>query len=174
MKSKRYWIIKYSILTVALFLPLLWSFRYVRNLYPSTVWNMMMAGGDLETTRTYCILRGETGSGETIDIRPIELTNAMYGRTWSMVNATIANQSFKLTSLHPANTSLLQEIGGVDKLPAGARMPDLLAAWGNLYNAKLPAASPNRLKSIRIDMYRWDGGGYSNYQTFVQTWRKEL
>ena len=174
MKSQRYWIIKYSILTVALFVPLLWSFRYVRNLYPSTVWNMMMAGGDLETTRTYCILRGETVSGETIDIRPIELTNAMYSRTWSMVNATIANQSFKLTSLHPANASLLQEIGGVDKLPAGARMPELLAAWGNLYNNKLPESSPNRLKAIRIDMYRWDSGRYSDYQTFVQTWRKGL
>lgn len=134
----------------------------------------MMAGGDLETTRTYCILRGETVSGETIDIRPIELTNAMYSRTWSMVNATIANQSFKLTSLHPANASLLQEIGGVDKLPAGARMPELLAAWGNLYNNKLPESSPNRLKAIRIDMYRWDSGRYSDYQTFVQTWRKGL
>ena len=174
VKSKRYWTIRYAVLTTAIFLPLLWSFRYVRNLYPSTVWNMMMAGGDLITTRTYCILRGETVSGETIDIRPIELTNAMYSRTWSMVNATIANQSFKLTSLHPANASLLQEIGGVDKLPAGARMPELLAAWGNLYNNKLPESSPNRLKAIRIDMYRWDSGRYSDYQTFVQTWRKEL
>ena len=173
-RSKRYWTIKYLILTVALFLPLLWSFRYVRNLYPSTVWNMMMAGGELETSRTYCILRGETISGKTIDIRPIELTNAMYGRTWSMVNATIANQSFKLTSLHADNALLLQEIGGVDKLPAGVRLPQLLAAWGNLYNIKLTASSPNRLKAIRIDMYRWSGGSYSDYETFVQTWRKEL
>jgi hypothetical protein len=174
MKSRRFWTIKYLILTVALFLPLLWSLRYVRNLYPFTVWNMMMAGGELETSRTYCILRGETISGQTIDIRPIELTNAMYGRTWSMVNATIANQSFKLTSLHPNNASLLQEIGGFDKLPAGARMPELLDAWGRLYNQKLPEGSPNRLRAIRIDMYRWEGGSFSNYQTFVQTWRKEL
>lgn len=173
-RSKRYWTIKYLILTVALFLPLLWSFRYVRNLYPSTVWNMMMAGGELETSRTYCILRGETISGKTIDIHAIELTNAMYGRTWSMVNATIANQSFKLTSLHADNASLLQEIGGVDKLPAGVRLPELLAAWGNLYNSKLTASSPNRLKAIRIEMYRWVGGSYSDYETFVQTWRKEL
>ena len=134
----------------------------------------MMAGGNRETSRSYCILRGETISGKTIDIHPIELTNAMYGRTWSMVNATIDNQSFKLSSLHPENASLLAELGGVDKLPAGARMPELLAAWGNLYNSKLPESSPERLKSIRIDMYRWDGGSYANYQTFVQTWRKEL
>jgi hypothetical protein len=173
-KSKRYWTIKYSILTLVVFLPLLWSFRYVRNLYPATVWNMMMAGGDLETTRTYCILRGETLSGQTIDIRPVELTNAMYGRTWSMVNATVYNQSFKLTSLHPDNASLLQENGGVEKLPAGARIPELLSTWGNLYNNKLPASSPDRLRAIRIDMYRWASGDYSNYQTFIQTWREEL
>jgi hypothetical protein len=173
-KSLRYWRIKYSLITLTLFLPLLWSFRYVRNLYPATVWNMMMAGGELETSRTYCILRGETISGQTIDIRPIDLTNAMYGRTWSMVNATIANQSFTLTSLHRDNASLLQAIGGVDKLPAGARMPELLNAWGNLYNHKLPESSPDRLRAIHIDMYRWAGGSYSDYQTFVQTWRKEL
>jgi hypothetical protein len=172
--SARYWTIKYLILTVAIFLPLLWSFRYVRNLYPFTVWNMMMAGGDLDITRNYCILRGETVAGQSIDIRPIELTDAMYGRTWSMVNATIANQSFKLTSLHPANATLLQEIGGLEKLPAGARMPDLLGVWGNLYNSKLEASSPNRLKAIRIDMYSWSGGSYSDYQTFVHTWRREL
>jgi hypothetical protein len=173
-RSTRYWTIKYSILTAALFLPLLWSFRYVRNLYPATVWNMMMMGGDLETSRTYCILRGEAVSGATIDIRPIELTNAMYSRTWTMVNATIANQSFKLTSLHPDNASLLAEFRSVENLPAGTRMPDLLAAWGSLYNSKQPRSSPNRLKAIRIDLYRWEGGSYSNYQTFVQTWRKEL
>lgn len=173
-KSKRYWKIKYSLVTIAIFLPLLWSFRYVRNLYPSTVWNMMMAGGDLETTRTYCVLSGETISGQTVDLRPVELTNAMYGRTWSMVNATIYNQSFKLTSVHPANAYLLQEVGGVERLPAGARMPELLSAWGNLYNNKLPASSTDRLKAIRIDMYRWAGGDYSNYKDFVQTWRKEL
>lgn len=134
----------------------------------------MMAGGDLETTRTYCVLSGETISGQTVDLRPVELTNAMYGRTWSMVNATVYNQSFKLTSVHPANAYLLQEVGGVERLPAGARMPELLSAWGNLYNNKLPASSTDRLKAIRIDMYRWAGGDYSNYKDFVQTWRKEL
>lgn len=173
-KPQRYWLVKYAILSVALFLPLLWSFRYVRNLYPATVWNMMMAGGELETGRIYCLLRGETVSGETIDIRPVELTNAMYGRSWSMVNATAFNQSFKLTSVHPANLLLLDRAGGIDKLPDGARMPDLLTAWGNLYNSEEPASSPHRLKAIRIDMYRWTGGRYADYQTFVQSWRKEL
>jgi len=52
--------VKYAILTAALFLPLFWAFLAVRNLYPIAAWNVMMAGGDLERGRSYCILRGET------------------------------------------------------------------------------------------------------------------
>ena len=166
--------VKYIVLTAAIFLPLVWAFLLVRNVYPFTVWNVMMAGGDLARGRSYCILRGETISGETVDIRPIELTNALYSRTWTMVNATIANQSFKLESMHPENVELLGRVGGIDNLPPGARIPDLLETWGRLYNDRLPLSSPGRLKSIRLDMYRWEGGSYSNYDNFIQSWRKEL
>lgn len=167
-------VVKYAILTAAIFLPLIWAFVNVRNLYPFTAWNVMMAGGDLERGRSYCILRGETVSGETIDIRPIELTNALYSRTWTMVNATIANQSFKLASIHPENAELRERAGGVENLPPGARIPDLLETWGRLYNDRLPISSPQRLKAIRLDMYRWEGGSYSNYDNFIESWRKEL
>jgi hypothetical protein len=166
--------VKYAVLTAAIFLPLIWSFAKVRNLYPIAAWNVMMAGGDLDRGRSYCMLRGETVSGETIEIRPIELTNALYSRTWTMVNATIANQSFKLASVHPANAELSRAFGGVDNLPAGARIPDLLETWGGLYNDRLPATSPLRLKAIRLDMYRWEGGSYSNYDNFIESWRKDL
>ena len=134
----------------------------------------MMAGGDLERGRSYCILRGETVGGETIEIRPIKLTNALYSRTWTMVNATIGNQSFKLASIHPDNEELMRRFGGVDNLPPGVRLPDLLQAWGNLYNEQFPAPSPQRLKAIRLDMYRWESGSYSDYDKFIETWRKEL
>jgi len=134
----------------------------------------MMAGGDLERGRSYCMLRGETVSGETIDIRPITLTNALYSRTWTMVNATIANQSFKLASIHPANEEILRRFGGVDNLPPGVRMPDLLQAWGDLYNKQQPASSPYRLKAIRLDMYHWESGRYADYDKFIESWRKEL
>src|SRR6185503_549707 len=107
--------VKYAILTLAIFLPLLWSFVSVRNVYPFTAWNVMMASGALERGRSYWILRGEAVSGETVDIRPIELTNAMYSRTWTMVNATVGNQSFKLANLHPANAELLRQAGGLDQ-----------------------------------------------------------
>jgi hypothetical protein len=166
--------IKYAILTVAIFLPLAWAFLSIRNVYPITAWNVMMAGGDLERGRSYCILRGETVSGETIDIRPLNLTNALYSRTWTMVNATIANQSFKLASIHPENEELLRRFGGVENLPPGVRLPDLLKAWGDLYNKQQPDSSPQRLKAIRLDMYRWESGGYSNYDKFIESWRKEL
>ncbi len=167
-------IVKYALLTAAIFLPLLWSFATVRNLYPIAAWNVMMAGGDLERGRSYCILRGETVSGETIDVRPIELTNALFSRTWTMVNATIGNQSFKLASVHPANAEMISNAGGVENLPPGARIPDLLETWGRLYNDRLPATSPQRLKAIRLDMYRWEGGTYSNYDNFIESWRKDL
>jgi hypothetical protein len=164
--------VKYIVLTAAIFLPLVWAFLFVRNVYPFTVWNVMMAGGDLERGRSYCILRGETISGETVDIRPVNLTNALYSRTWTMVNATIDNQSFKLKPIHPQNEEMLRQVGGLDNLPPGARIPDLLQAWGELYNAQQPEA--RRLKAIRLDMYRWESGRYGDYDKFIESWRKEL
>lgn len=134
----------------------------------------MMAGGDINVGRSYCVLRGETVSGDTIEIRPIELTNAMSGRTWSMVNATVGNQAFKLRSIHPDNAVLLNQSGGIDRLPSGARIPDLLNTWGKLYNEQFAASSPRRLKAIRLDSYRWSSGRYSEYATYITSWRKEL
>ena len=134
----------------------------------------MMTGGNLERGRTYCILRGETLSGETIEIRPIKVTNALYSRTWTMVSATIGNESFKLSSIHPDNDEIVRRYGGVENLPPGVRVPDLLQAWADLYNQQQPPSSQQRLKAIRLDMYRWEGGRYSDYDKFIQSWRKEL
>lgn len=163
---------KYAVLTIAIFLPLIWAFVEIRNLYPVAAWNVMMSGGTLERGRSYWILRGETVSGETIDVRPMSLTNALYARTWTMVNATVDNQSFKLSNPYPANAELLRQTGGL--LPPGARVPDLLRAWGDLYNERLPASSPQRLKAIRLDMYRWEGGDFANYDKFIESWRQDL
>ncbi|HEX5833105.1 MAG TPA: hypothetical protein VFY34_04590 [Pyrinomonadaceae bacterium] len=166
--------IKYAILTAAIFLPLIWAFVRIRNLYPIASWNVMVAGGLLERGRSYWILRGETVSGETIDIRPMSLTNAMYARTWTMVNATVGNLSFKLPNPYPANAELMRQAGGLEHLPPGARVPDLLRVWGSLYNERLPAQSPERLKAIRLDMYRWEGGSFANYDNYLESWRQEL
>jgi hypothetical protein len=134
----------------------------------------MMAGGNLERGRTYFILRGETLSGDVIDLSSIRLTNAMSGRTWTMVNAAVDNQSFKLAKLEPQNEALLQSVGGLPNLPMAARLPDLLQAWGTLYNDRLAADAPTRLRAVRLDMYRWNSGTYSVYDTYVESWRKEL
>ena len=166
--------VKYAILTGAIFLPLFWAFVYVRNVYPIAAWNVMLGGALLERGRSYWILRGETVSGETVDIRALDLTNALYSRNWTMVNATAGNQSFRLATLHPANAELLRQAGGVENLPAGARLPDLLRAWGAIYNDRLPGSSPQRLKAIRLDMYRWEGGRYADYDKFIQSWRQDL
>jgi hypothetical protein len=164
--------LKYAVLTVAIFLPLIWAFLNIRNLYPVAAWNVMMAGGTLERGRSYWILRGETVSGETIDVRPTSLTNALYARTWTMVNATVDNQSFKIPNPYPANAELMRQTGG--NLPPGARIPDLLRTWGDLYNERLPGSSPQRLKAIRLDMYRWEGGEFANYDKFIESWRQDL
>lgn len=165
---------KYAILTAAIFLPLIWAFVEIRNLYPVAAWNVMMSGGTLERGRSYWILRGETVSGEIIDVRPMSLTNALYARTWTMVNATVDNQSFKLPNPYPANAELIRQAGGIEHLPPGARVPDLLRTWGDLYNERLPASSPQRLKAIRLDMYRWEGGQFANYDKFIESWRQDL
>jgi hypothetical protein len=172
--SERRFVFQYAVLTLALFLPLLWAFIRVRNTYPIAVWNMMMAGGELQRSRTYFILRGETLEGESIEIRAAGLTNGLSGRTWGMVGATANNDSFKLRSLHPANEHLLSQVGGFDNLPLGARMSDLLQTWGRLYNEQLPQSSTRRLRAIRLDMYRWDSGEYAGFNHFIDSWRKEL
>jgi hypothetical protein len=172
--NERRWFIRYSILTCAIFLPLFWTFFYLRNVYPIASWTVMMAGGELQRGHTYFVLRGETISGETVDIQAIDLTNALYSRNWTMVNATVMNGSFKLASLHPSNAALLTSVGGIENLPPGARVPDLLESWGQLYNSKQSASSPRRLRAIRLDMYRWEGGRYADYDKFIDSWRKEL
>jgi hypothetical protein len=166
--------VRYALLTLALFAPLVWSFLALRNLYPFPAYTMMMAGGDVSKGTNYFILRGETAAGETLDLPPAELTDALSWRHWSLVSATVENRNFSNTNPHPANAALAAEAGGVDKLPRGARLPELLRAWGECYNARLPADSPRRLRAVRLDEYSWGGGEYKDFGRFVESWRAEL
>jgi hypothetical protein len=164
---------KYALLTLGFLVPLTWSFVKVRNLYPIASWNVMTRGGEIDQSYTYFVLRGETVSGETIDISAAKLTNAMRSRTWGLVAATIANESLKLPAPHPKNAALLAQMPA-DQLPEGTRLGDLLRAWGQSYNSRYPAPSPLHLKAIRLDAYRWPGREYSNFDQYVQSWREEL
>ena len=166
--------IRYALLTAALFAPLLYSFLAVRNVYPFAASTMMMAGGDPGRGATYYRLRGETTDGETKDLPPAELTDALSWRHWSLVSATVENKEFTNYNPHPSNVALAASAGGVEKLPRAARLSQLLRAWGEIYNSRLPEDSPKRLRAVRLDAYRWEGGAYADYERFVESWRAEL
>jgi len=172
--SNRRWFVRYAILTFALFAPLLISFFFIRNLYPFAASTMMMAAGDARSSQTYYVLRGETVSGLTVDLPPVKLTNALSNVTWGLVSATAENKAFLIRTPHPANTALLNALGGKENLPPGVRLPDLLRSWGEIYNSRLPTSSSQRLRAVKIDAYRWQLGTYGNYDTYVKTWRLEL
>jgi len=166
--------VRYALLTAALFAPLLYSFLAVRNVYPFAALTMMMAGGDLTRGASYFRMRGETVNGETIDLPPAELTDALSWRHWSVVGETVRNKQFSIYNPHPSNVALAVSAGGVEKLPPAARLNELLRAWGGIYNSRLPEASPRRLRAVRLDAYRWEGGAYGDYEHFVESWRAEL
>jgi hypothetical protein len=166
--------VRYALLTAALFAPLLYSFLAVRNVYPFAASTMMMAGGDLGRGANYYVLRGETASGETIDLPPAELTDGLSWRNWSLAGETVKNKQFTIYNPHPSNVALADSAGGVDKLPRAARLAELLRAWGEIYNARLPEDSPRRLRAVRLEAYRWEGGSYDDYERFVESWRAEL
>lgn len=166
--------IKYALLTLALFLPLLWSFARVRNVYPLASWNVMLPGTERQKGYTYFILRGETTSGEVIEIPGVDLTDALRSRLWGLVAATANNASLKLRSPHPKNVALRSSSGGVENLPDGLLMKELLRSWGETYNLRHPSPSRYHLRAIRIDCYRWSGDQYSKYDQFIQSWREEL
>ena len=164
---------KYLVLTLALFLPLLWAFIRVRNLYPIASWNVMVRSSPVQEPFSYYILRGETETGELIDLPSMSWSNPLRSRQWGLVVATARNDSLKLQSLHPKNAALLSQLGNAE-LPEGVLMKDLLRVWGQSYNSNHPPGSAGHLKAIRIDQYRWDGSGSANYQQFVRSWREEL
>ncbi|MBC7933610.1 MAG: hypothetical protein H7Z38_23870 [Rubrivivax sp.] len=173
--TEKRWLIQNIALTLALFAPLLWAFVSIRNLYPIAASTMMMGGGS-EGRRggDYYVLRGETEGGETIDIPAIELTDALTGRIWGMVNAAVGNKSFTIPSPHPANAALIAVRDGIENVPRASRLPDLMRAWGAVYNSRLPPSSSRKLKAIRLDAYNWEGKTYADYGRYVETWRVEL
>lgn len=164
----------YVVLTLALALSQLWAFAAMRDLYPVAAWRMMSGGGEVREGVAYFVVRGESISGEAVDIRPAKLTDALYSRTWGLVEATVRNGSFRLRRLHPANAAALREAGGFDKLPHGARVPELLRAWGEIYNDRLAPGSPQRLRAVRLDAYRWAGGRDTSRDQLTESWSVEL
>lgn len=163
-------LLRYSLLTAVLAFPLILAFFSLRNVYPFAASTMMLADRDMQASRDYYVLRGETVAGQTIDLPPITLTNALTGRNWSLVSAAIENKAFTIAHPHPENTAVAAAYGGVDKLPRAKRLDDLLRAWGAIYNSRLSATSGQRLRAMRLDTYRWEGGIGGEYNRLVQSW----
>lgn len=113
-------------------------------------------------------------SGVTIDLPAVNLTNALSNVTFGLVSATVENKAFSIRTLHPGNAVLLNALGRFENLPAGARVPDLLRAWGEIYNSRLAASSPQRLRAIKLDAYRRQPGLHENTDVYVRTWRVEF
>lgn len=169
-EEPRFVAVRYAALTIALFLPLLFTFIRIRDLYPFAASRMMLGTNDSQRGQNYFVLRGETLTGQTFDLPAITLTNALTGRSWSLVRTAVENTSFKIRYPHPANVQLLLNYGGVDKLPAAARLEELLRAWGTIYNSRLPASSNQRLRSLRLDGYRWEGETNRDSNRVVESW----
>ena len=166
--------VRYALLTAALCAPLLYSFLAVRNVYPFAASTMMMFGGDPGRGARYYRMSGETASGEIIDLPPVELTDALSGGCWALVATAVENKEFTIFKPHPSNVALAEAAGGAERLPRAARLGELLRAWGAIHNSRLPADSPRRLRAVRLDMYRWEGAAYGDYERIVETWRAEL
>ncbi|MGH9957779.1 MAG: hypothetical protein ACREBC_11730, partial [Pyrinomonadaceae bacterium] len=96
------------------------------------------------------------------------------GRIWGLVAATVDNRGFQLRSPHPDNAALLAGLPATGTIPRAARLPELLRAWGEIYNSRLPASSPDRLRALRFEAYQWSGSNYSDYDQFIESWRVEL
>ena len=170
--EERRMLIRYAVLTIALFVPLLLAFAALRNLYPFAASTMMLR--DRDPGSNYFILRGETEGGETIDVPPIDLTDALSGRHWGLVSAAVENKSFKISAPHPENARLAAAYASVDDLPRAARLESLLRTWGLIYNSRLPPASRQRLRSVRLDAYRWEGQITGDPGRFLESWKVVL
>jgi len=64
---------RYVLLTAALFLPLLFTFITIRNVYPFAASTMMLGIRDKQSAKEYYILQGETLSGEPVELRGLDL-----------------------------------------------------------------------------------------------------
>lgn len=166
-------LLRNTLLTLGIFIPLLGAFLTGIEWYPISNYKMFYGASALQKGDglNYFIFRGETAAGNTIDIAPIKIMNGLDDRIWTMVNSVIANESFELKWPHPANEKLLATS---NTLSRGVLLPDLLRTWGNRYNAKLRYDSPHRLVRVRLDKYRWSHKEYGNYSEFVESWRVDL
>ena len=174
-KSRRL-ILRHVVLTVAIFVPLGWAFITQTFWYPIHYYRMFYGTSALGkgNERVYYIFRGETASGEIIDIPPVTIFNALDAMVTYVVQASIDNESLHIRSAHPDNIKLIQSAGSIENVPRAVLLPDVLRVFGERYNAKLSGDSPQRLIRVRLDAYRWPEEEYGNYAQYLESWNVEL
>lgn len=175
-RTSRRLILRHVVLTIAVFLPLMWAFITQNVWYPVHHYRMFYGTSTLGqgNSRVYYIFRGETASGDTIDIPPAPIFNALDGMIFHMVNAVVANDSLQIRYPHPDNARLIQSVGNIESVPPAALLPDVLRSFGERYNARFSEDSPRRLVKVRMDAYRWPKDEYGNYAEYIKSWSVEL
>lgn len=159
-----------AIVTAVVFVPLITTFITTLNYYPSPAWSLFSEAGKLDDGRTYFVLLAKTKGGEWEELPPRSISQVLYARWHTLTNYTYLNEPFRISSPHPKNVKLMTEGGGLENVPTGARIPDLLRAWGKMANAKFG----DKFTAIKLEVRRWKGGSYDNYDEFQQQWEVEL
>jgi hypothetical protein len=163
------WGVRYGALTVVLAASLLWAFVTVNNFYPIPVWSLFSDPVGLNAPTDYYVLVGEFADGTSRPIPAIELSDALTGRIHMMVDYVMTNSELDVRSPHPANVALVAAAGGRARIPDGVRVPELLRAWGSIYNRHHPRQP---VAAIRLEQRRWKGQDYTDYAIPVRQWRE--
>lgn len=165
------WTLRYIVLTALLAAPLLWAFLTINNFYPVPVWSLFSDAVSLNAPTDYYVLKGEFADGMVRPISAIDLSGALTGRIHLMVDYVMSNSSLDLPSPHPRNVALIDSAGGPTSLAPGTRLPDLLRAWGAIYNRHHPG---HPVRAVVLEQLRWRGVTYSDFAMPVRTWRTAI
>jgi hypothetical protein len=166
-----------ALITIAVFGPLGATFGLavvsgkVVNFYPVPVWNLFVEAAEPANGRVFYVVSGCSPDGLWREVPPFGITGALHNRLHMFASYTDGNLPFKIASPHAENVLML---AGLGRLPEGARMPQLLRAWGEIHNGRLPMGSPNRLTAIRMEARRWPGGDYHAKAKTARVWEVEL
>jgi hypothetical protein len=166
--------LKQIVLTLAIFAPFTVAFVLNINFYPIPVWSLFSEAVSPEEGRIYYVLTAERADGTIHPLPAIEVSRALHGRNHTFVGYVLDNSSFMIESPHPDNVRYIATVGRVGRVEPGARVSELLKAWGHGYNARFTAESPRRLTHLRLDGFRWIAGSDPRVRTAIGSWRVQL
>jgi hypothetical protein len=173
-RSVGHWAAKYGAVTGLFVVSLGWAFATDSSFFPFERWSMFSEPGRLGRAHIYYVLSARRADGQTFDLPPNDITDALSSRTFMLYRYTANNTSLKIDQPHPINVRLTTELGGIDRVPDGVHMRLLLRAWGRAYNELVATSHRGRLTLIRLQRYRWDGNTYGDHRQPLEYWEVEL